>query len=1170
MVARSSMNMLFTVRLSRLRSLLVAVLTLSLFLFPVSVLAASVTSATYSLTRQKVSTAADHEIQFVTPTGVDASSDTIILTYPADFLFGSVAVGDIDLSHGPTTGLETTETLAGSAAAGVWGVTIASNAITFTAPSNAASGEIAAGDVVTIHIGMNASGGANQITNPSSAQMTSIALTGTFGDSLIFSVPIISEDSVTVTATVVSNGGSSGGGGGGGDVTTPLISNVQAINISMTGASITWDTNEVADSVVEYGLTSAYGATLSNSTAVLSHQIDLTQLLPQTSYHFRVSSQDAAHNQAVSADFTFTTLGDVTPPMISNVQVINITDTSAQVIWQTDEVASSAIDYGLSTSYGSTLSIPGQVSSHSMVITGLTPLTIYHFFVTSQDSLGNIATSADATFVTTADQTPPANIASLTALGGDAVVDLSWTMPSDPDLAGVRIMRRSDLFPSGPLDGTLVYTGTGITASDLTVTNGVTYYYGAFSFDVSGNYSSGALAQATPQGPPAPPLSESTPALCSNGVDDDSDGAIDCTDAGCAALQICAPPLQPTLENTNVACSNSVDDDADGLIDCNDADCAALAICASPQPLPQPLPQSPQPSPASSTSLIPTQATSTPGGQLITISPAFFGSGGTIQLVPDASGQFGALGGSTVLVIVPITGLGVSPDQAYVTVAGLAYNLTLSPDGTDYRGTFIAPEGGVHPVNVSMIFEGGGAAVSYFSLLSQGGGLVIAETPFGSTETAVDGATVTLFVDQNGSWTVWNGALYGQENPQSTPDNGGFAFIIPNGRYYVEVEKDGYAKVVTGPRFISKGVFGERVGLVVLPPPLSEVVSSTLPVLENISNVAQNLVEQAAFGVTEARVLLQSPMVQAVVEDAVSPALLGVAVVNLAGSLPLFNVLAYLQYLFTQPILLLGRRRKKKWGVVYSSLSKQPVELAIVRLVDQATNLVVQTKVTDKYGRYSFLPKPGTYLLEVVKAGYVFPSVYLKEKTEDVEFTDLYHGGAVEVKDNEALVVNVPLDPIVREESPRRIFWRNALRHFQRQVALGSILAASVALIMVPRMQVALMLIAQIAIYLLFRRLAGPINAKQWGIVFDQRTKQPLAQVILRIFDKKFNKLLETQVTDASGKYGFFARHSVYYVTAEKAGYQKYMSPDLDLTVKEEGLIDHPIPLISTEKAGEK
>ncbi|HXI41409.1 MAG TPA: Ig-like domain-containing protein, partial [Bryobacteraceae bacterium] len=91
--------------------------------------------------------------------------------------------------------------------------------------------------------------------------------------------------------------------------TAPVITSVAANSISSTGATITWTTNEAANSQVAYGLTSSYGSTSAlNPTLVTSHSVTLSGLSASTTYHYQVLSQDAQGNLTRSGDFTFTTL----------------------------------------------------------------------------------------------------------------------------------------------------------------------------------------------------------------------------------------------------------------------------------------------------------------------------------------------------------------------------------------------------------------------------------------------------------------------------------------------------------------------------------------------------------------------------------------------------------------------------------------------------------------------------------------------------------------------------------------------------------------------------------------------------------------------------------------------------------------------------------------------
>jgi uncharacterized lipoprotein YddW (UPF0748 family)/chitodextrinase len=91
------------------------------------------------------------------------------------------------------------------------------------------------------------------------------------------------------------------------DVTAPTISNVRAANVQGTNAQILWDTNENADSVVEYGLDTSYGQTATNPAWQTAHTVQLIALSTNTTYHYRVKSLDPGYNQTVSGDYTFTT-----------------------------------------------------------------------------------------------------------------------------------------------------------------------------------------------------------------------------------------------------------------------------------------------------------------------------------------------------------------------------------------------------------------------------------------------------------------------------------------------------------------------------------------------------------------------------------------------------------------------------------------------------------------------------------------------------------------------------------------------------------------------------------------------------------------------------------------------------------------------------------------------
>jgi len=1096
--------------LSVMRTLSAVAITALLVLNCSPVLAALATPASDTIETHTVGVQANHQIAFKTPSGIDAPTDVIDIRL-SDFIFGSLGIGDIDLSYGPITGFENDVSLAASAGPGVWGFAIVATTLRFTAPTDAALGTVPANNFVGVRIGTNASGGVNKLTNPATARTAQVNITGSFGDTNLIGVAIVDNSSVSVSATVPATTTTStppGGGGGTQNPSPPVIYDIQVINITSNSATVTWTTDKSSNSVVQFGTTLSYASgTVSDGAFVTSHSVTLSGLTPSTLYHFIVSSTDQDALTTTSVDQSFTTSGDTTAPVISNVHVVNITDTSAIIAWDTNEPANSIVDYGVTIGYGQVASLAGYVTTHAVPLTGLQEGTLYHFKVTSSDVANNSTSTGDFTFTTTIDTTAPANVSSLTATPGDASVTLDWNLPPDPDFAGTRIVRKEGGYPTGPNDGTIIYQGAANTYLDLGLTNGTTYYYAAYAYDTHNNFSSGALASATPVGPivtpptttpPIPPVTTTTP-----------------------------PVVPPTTTTTPPV---------------------VVPPTATPTTTP---PVEPSPT------IVPTSTLPVEEG--ITVLVQYYGAGGRVELVPNAAGIIGILSGSVVSVVVPVIGLGEIPVGATLSVASPVpsyYALVYDSSQNAYTGSFVAPEPGMHEAVVTVVFQNGKSAERLDHLNSQSSGIVSEEGLLGEVGLPIAEATVRLYQQIGGDWV-----LYGQE--MQTAADGSYAYVVPNGRYYVSVIKDGYRDLTTDPIFISQNVFNQNVALIKIP--VAKSLIEGAPLATNIAIVAGNAIESAGYGLKVAREILDAPAVQTISSTA-SPLLLSVSLINTVSAISLFNSLAYLQYFFTQPILLFGRKKRRKWGVVFNSLSKQPVDLAIMRLTHFETKLVMQTSVTDKAGRYRFLVKPGNYLIEVVKPGYVFPTEYLKDKSEDVEFLDLYHGDKLESPSDGVLAYNIPIDPITREETPRRIFFKKSLQLIRHGVAFMGIPVGMVILIITPSVPNALLLVSQVGIYLLFRRLAMPIRPKSWGIVLDAKTKKPVANAVVRIFDKKFNKLLETQVTDRNGKYGFFVKRNIYYITAEKPGFKKYVSPDIDLSGKDEAIIDQNVVLQSVDK----
>lgn len=90
------------------------------------------------------------------------------------------------------------------------------------------------------------------------------------------------------------------------DIANPIVSSLVANTNSPLSAAISFATNEVATSTIQYGLTNTYGTTTTIAGALTqNHAITLTGLTQCDVYHYSLTVTDAAGNIYTSPDNSF-------------------------------------------------------------------------------------------------------------------------------------------------------------------------------------------------------------------------------------------------------------------------------------------------------------------------------------------------------------------------------------------------------------------------------------------------------------------------------------------------------------------------------------------------------------------------------------------------------------------------------------------------------------------------------------------------------------------------------------------------------------------------------------------------------------------------------------------------------------------------------------------------
>lgn len=203
---------------------------------------------------------------------------------------------------------------------------------------------------------------------------------------------------------------------------------------------------------------------------------------------------------------------DRTPPEISSVAANSITSSEATINWITNEPSDTQIEYGLTTSYGSSTTLnTALVTNHQQTISDLSADTLYHYRVRSRDAAGNLAVSSDFTFGTLlpSDTTAPVisaiRVMKITSTAGTIL----WTT-DEASTTQIEYGLTNSYGSSTTLNTSLV-TNHSQTISGLN--SDTLYHYRVLSRDAAGNLSTSADFTFTTLAPPPP--ADTTPPVIS-------------------------------------------------------------------------------------------------------------------------------------------------------------------------------------------------------------------------------------------------------------------------------------------------------------------------------------------------------------------------------------------------------------------------------------------------------------------------------------------------------------------------------------------------------------------------------------------------------------------------------------------------------------------------------
>jgi len=335
------------------------------------------------------------------------------------------------------------------------------------------------------------------------------------------------------------------------------------------------------------------------------------------------------------------------------------------------------------------------------------------------------------------DTIAPANVSNFRAEVSDEKINLAWTNSKDSDFAGVRINRSTKNYPLSPDQGAMIYNGSGTSFLDADVENGIKYFYSAFAFDKTGNYSSGAIVSAVLRAPlipkiPIPP--PKAPSELPSGIPPEIPEEI--------IPLIPLPPESPaapeiTLPKEKVELSDFVFRIQTGI--------------------------------------------------------------GQIEISPEELGRIKIVKETVLFISIPANRFAKKVKVLTVTIQSdpASFLFKFNEKTNAFETTITAPPTkGSHKLTIIVVYENGTVdSISTEMLVDPFGYIFEKKKIKGETrEIRIPEAKVTLFWfnSQENIWQQWPGEKFNQENPRITDLTGEYAFVVPEGRYYLEINKPGY------------------------------------------------------------------------------------------------------------------------------------------------------------------------------------------------------------------------------------------------------------------------------------------------------------------------------------------------------------------------------------------
>lgn len=225
----------------------------------------------------------------------------------------------------------------------------------------------------------------------------------------------------------------------------------------------------------------------------------------------------------------------------------------------------------------------------------------------------------------------------------------------------------------------------------------------------------------------------------------------------------------------------------------------------------------------------------------------------------------------------------------------------------------------------------------------------------------------------------------------------------------------------------------------------------------------------------------------------------------------------------------LKKKKNQKYGIVYDSVTKEPINMATVRVFDSSGKLVT-TVVTDVYGIFDLNLDQGQYRLEVVSRDHTFPSKAVLG-SNDEPYQNVYKGELINYTPNQPLNISIPMDKedkgfIAKSLASSRSMFLAVLNLILKALFVVGFGMTVVSVIKEPTTFSWILLLMYIASILLLIYLNIKESKSYGKVTYVDGSVVEGIEIGLR--ELQFDTLYAKRVTDENGKYRFILPNGKY------------------------------------------